>query len=169
MKGKTTLLIIVIFNFLFFSLIGKAQMTDQQFFTVEGDGLKSLKITVAALSKMKPEQITTQGKDGKSHIYKGVRLVDVLSVAGVPTGKALRGEYLKKYVLVKGADGYEVIFALAETDPELSGDTILIAYMIDGSVLQNEEGPFRIVAPDDKRATRWVRGLQSIRIFAAGQ
>jgi hypothetical protein len=169
MKEKLRIILILFLNFLFSSSMGYAQTAEQQYFTVEGGGLKSLKINSEVLIKMKPEQITTQNKDGKNRVYKGVRLIDILSDAGVPTGKDLRGEYLKKYVLMKGADGYEVVFALAEIDPALSGDTVLVAFTVDGNPLQNEEGPFRIVAANDKRATRWVRGLQSIRIFTAGQ
>jgi DMSO/TMAO reductase YedYZ molybdopterin-dependent catalytic subunit len=142
-----------------------AQTTNKPFFMVEGEVLKPLKLTQEELLKMKQTEVKAKDRDDKEHTFKGVRLVDILDSAGVTLGKDLRGENLTKYVLVKAVDGYEVIFSLPEVDPEFTGQTIILAYQVDGNPLPKGEGPFRIVAPNDKRPARWIRELSSIKIL----
>jgi hypothetical protein len=37
----------------------------------------------------------------------------------------------------------------------------------DGKPLSDKEGPFRIVAPDEKRPARWVRQVTALKIREA--
>jgi len=141
-----------------------AQTTNKPFFTVEGEVLKPLKLTVEDLLNLKQTEIKAKDREAKEHIYKGVRLIDILDSAGVTLGKELRGENLAKYILIKAVDGYEVIFSLPEVDPEFTGQTIILAYQVDGNPLPKGEGPFRIVAPNDKRPARWIRELTTIKV-----
>ena len=48
-------------------------------------------------------------------------------MAGVTTSKKLRGENLSKYLLVKCADGYEVLFSLAEPDSSFTNRVVILA------------------------------------------
>ena len=41
----------------------------------------------------------------------------VLVRAGAPVGKNLRGNALATYVVAKAHDGYQVVYSLAELDP----------------------------------------------------
>jgi hypothetical protein len=43
------------------------------------------------------------------------------------------------------------LYSLAEIDPEFTDQVILLATKKDGQPLANGEGPFRIIAPDDKK------------------
>ncbi|HZY81524.1 MAG TPA: molybdopterin-dependent oxidoreductase, partial [Cyclobacteriaceae bacterium] len=104
---------------------------------------------------------------GKEHVFKGTLLASVLSAAGVTLGKDLRGENLVKYVMIKAADGYQVVYSLTEIDPEFASNDILLATHVDGNPLPKEEGPFRIVAPHDKKPTRWIRQIVSIKVALA--
>jgi len=141
-----------------------AQAVNKPFFTVEGTVLRSLKLTQDELSKLKQTEVKAKDKDNKEHVYKGVRLVDVLDSAGVTLGKQLRGENLVKYILIRAADGYEVIFSLPEVDPEFTSQTILLAYEEDGKPLPKGEGPFRMIVPNDKRPARWIREVTTIKV-----
>jgi len=114
--------------------------------------------------KWKTAEVKGKDRDGKEHVFKGVRLVDVLDSAGVTLGAKLRGENLAKYVLVKAADGYEVIFSLPEIDPEFTSQMVLLAYEVDGHPLAKGEGPFRMVVPSDKKQARWIRELTTIKV-----
>jgi hypothetical protein len=42
-----------------------------------------------------------------------------------------------------------------------------LAYEADGKSLPDDEGPFRIVAPGDKKHARWIRQITSIKILFA--
>ncbi|AYB29670.1 molybdopterin-dependent oxidoreductase [Chryseolinea soli] len=144
------------------SIAGHAQPKPS--FRVEGEVLKPRTLTQDDLLKWKTAEVKGKDRDGKEHVFKGVRLVDVLDSAGVTLGAKLRGENLAKYVLVKAADGYEVIFSLPEIDPEFTSQTVLLAYEVDGHPLAKGEGPFRMVVPSDKKQARWIRELTTIKV-----
>ena len=112
-------------------------------------------------------EVTAKDHDGKEHRYAGVALVDLLKQAGTPLGGELRGKNLRKFVLVKGADEYEVLFALPELDPDFATQTILLADAVDGAPLVPGAGPYRVVVPEEKRPTRWVRNVKSIEVRLA--
>jgi DMSO/TMAO reductase YedYZ molybdopterin-dependent catalytic subunit len=135
--------------------------------TIEGRVKKNLKLSIRDLEKFTATEIKSKDKEEKEHLYKGVALADVLASAGVTLGKDLRGENLAQYVVVKAADGYEVVFSLSEVDPELTDNTILLAYQMDGRPLAAQEGPFRLVVPKDKKHARWIRQLTVVKVMSA--
>lgn len=137
------------------------------YFTIEGQVKKSLKLSIRDLEKFTTTEIKSKDKEEKEHLYKGVALGDVLASAGVTLGKDLRGENLAQYVVVTAADGYEVVFSLPEVDPELTDNTILLAYQMDGRPLAEQEGPFRLVVPKDKKHARWIRQLTAVKVMSA--
>ena len=55
-------------------------------------------------------------------------------------------------LLIEAADGYKVLFALAELDPDFAPREIILADTRDGKPLDAKEGPFRVVVPGDKKA-----------------
>src|SRR5262245_41740624 len=59
----------------------------------------------------------TMNIHGRSHVFEGVPLTDLLAMVGAPTGHALRGRELTNVVIVTARDQYEIVLALAETDP----------------------------------------------------
>ena len=135
------------------------------YFTVGGEVVRPLKLSIKELSALKSSDVKAKDRDGKEHTFKGVMLWTILDSAGVTLGKDLRGENLAKYVLVKASDGYKVVFSLPEIDPEFSEKIILLAYEVDGEPLATTEGPFRVVVPQDKKHARWIRQLNSIQII----
>ena len=135
--------------------------------TVEGEVLKSLKLSVSDIANLMQTEVSAKDHGGQSRTFKGVALVDVLSAAGVTLGSQLRGKNLLKYVVVTAADSYEVVFSLPEIDPEFTSQTILLAYQVDGEDLAKGDGPFRMVVPSDRKHARWVRDVISIRVVVA--
>ena len=83
---------------------------------------------------------------------------------GITLGETLRGERLTEVLLIEAADGYKVVFALAEFDPAFAAREIILADKRDGKPLAGKEGPFRIVAPGDKRQARWIRQVTGMKI-----
>ena len=135
--------------------------------SVAGEGLRSLQLTRNDLMKMTQSEVLAKDHGGVARKFSGVALVDVLSASGIVRGSQLRGKHLLKYVLVKAADNYEVVFSLAEIDPEFASQTILLAYVVDGQELPEGDGPYRLVVPNDKKHARWVRDVTSIKISIA--
>ena len=105
--------------------------------------------------------------DKKTEAYEGVLLEDLLRKAGVPQAENLRGAAMATYVLAEAADGYRVVFSLAELDSGILDSEVIVADTMDGAPLGAKQGPFRIVAPHEKRPARWVRMLKSITVERA--
>ena len=76
----------------------------------------------------------------------------------------MRGTAMATYVQADAADGYRVIFSLAELDTDFQDSDVIVADTMNGAPLDEKTGPFRLVAPHDKRPARWVRMLQSLTV-----
>jgi hypothetical protein len=88
---------------------------------------------------------------GTLEAFEGVALHAVLERAGVQFGESLRGPSMASCLLVEATDGYRVVIALPEIDPAFSNKQIVLAFLKDGKPLDDKEGPYRIVIPDEKR------------------
>jgi DMSO/TMAO reductase YedYZ molybdopterin-dependent catalytic subunit len=112
--------------------------------------------------------VTVQGSDhGVNGTWSGVPLSAILSAAGVPLGEALRGKEMALYVRISAADGYRVVYALAELDPQFRAEPVILADRHDGEALGAKEGPLRIIAPTDRRPARWIRQVTRIDVLRA--
>lgn len=145
-----------LFVVLLTSLLGSQLAMAQAGATVKvsGEVNQPLQLTMAQLTNMKPATAVLKDRDGKEHSYRGVAVLDILQAAGVTTGQQLHGEHLAKYLLVKCADGYEVLFSLAELDPAFTDKQAILAYQLEGNALAAGKGPFRLVVPGEKRPAR---------------
>ena len=130
---------------------------------VGGDVTTPLSLSAADLKSM-PRTTATLESHGTTSTYEGVLLGDVLKRAGAPLGHDLMGKAVASYVLITAADGYQALFALPELDPDFSDSQIVLADTVDGHPLTDTLGPFRVVAPHDKRAARSIRMVQRIDI-----
>jgi DMSO/TMAO reductase YedYZ molybdopterin-dependent catalytic subunit len=127
-----------------------------------------LVLTVADLKKMPRKTLTVMNPhDKKKEAYEGVLLEDLLAKAGVPQGEQLRGPSMATYVIAEATDGYRVVFSLAELDSGILESEVIVADTMDGAPLSAQQGPFRLVAPHEKRPARWVRMLKSITVMRA--
>ena len=136
----------------------------QTVLSISGEVTKPLTLQAADLKAMPHTDVTGKDRDGKEHTYSGIPLVALLKQAGATVGGELRGENLSKYVIVKAIDGYEVLFALPELDPEFATRTIILADSVDGAPLPSGVGPYRVVVPDEKKPARWIREVKSIEV-----
>jgi hypothetical protein len=119
--------------------------------------------TAEDLAKLPPHSVTVQ-EHGKAVKYDGVLLHDVLARAGAPFGEQLRGKALSNYVLATGRDGYAVVYTLTEMDTAFSNGDLLLADKANGAPLPDTQGPFRIVATQDKKPARSLRMLERIDV-----
>ncbi|HYU79534.1 MAG TPA: molybdopterin-dependent oxidoreductase [Vicinamibacterales bacterium] len=123
-----------------------------------------LALSEAEFASMRHQAISVETHDEKG-VFGGVALIDLLIRAGVPSGADLEGKDLTKYVIVTGADGYRVTFALAELDGGLSDRVVLVADSKDGKPLPANATPYQVVVPGEKRSVRWVRQVIAIDVF----
>jgi DMSO/TMAO reductase YedYZ molybdopterin-dependent catalytic subunit len=127
-----------------------------------------LVLTVADLKKMPRKTLSvTNPHDKKTETYEGVLVEELLHRAGVPHGEQLRGAPLASYVIAAAEDGYRVVFSLAELASGIVESEAIVADTMDGAPLAAQQGPFRLVAPHEKRPARWVRMFKSITVVRA--
>ncbi len=125
----------------------------------------SMTLTMAQITAAPHVTVNVKDHDTPAQ-FEGVPMSAVLGLAGVQLGSRLRGTRLTEALLVEAADGYKVVFALAEVDPDFATREVLLALKRDGKPLDAKEGPWRIVAPGDKRPARWVRQVTALRVLA---
>ena len=126
-----------------------------------------LTLTVADLKAMPRTTIrAVNAHEKKTETYEGVLLEELLRKAGAPHGEQLRGTLMTTYIIAEAEDGYRVVFALAELDPGFLDSQVLVADTMDGAPIGPKLGPFRLVAPHEKRPARWVRMLKSITVVS---
>jgi hypothetical protein len=119
------------------------------------------------LQEMPRKHVAVTDDNGRTATYDGVAVVDILLRAGALLGKRLRGTQMKCYVIAYAEDGYRVIYALPEFDPDFTDRVIILADRRDGHPIGPREGPFRLVAPDEKRHARWVREVTALDVEEA--
>ncbi|GAB3641844.1 molybdopterin-dependent oxidoreductase [Spirosoma arcticum] len=159
--NRTYMALMITFSVLTFTSFGQTVLT------ISGEVTKPLTLQAADLKAMPHTDVTATDRDGKEHRYSGVSLFDLLRQAGATLGGELRGKNLTKYIVVRAIDGYEVLFALPEIDPDFATRTILLADSVDGTTLPTGVGPYRIVVPGEKKPARWVREVKAIEIRSA--
>jgi hypothetical protein len=93
--------------------------------------------------------------------YTGVPLTLLLTRLGVPDKP--HGKDLRFYLVASGADGYRVVYSVAEVTPDIHTATVLVADSIDGKPL-GDAGPLQLVASGETRPARWVRSLVGVAV-----
>jgi hypothetical protein len=111
-----------------------------------------------------PRRDTTVNVHNVAGRYSGVLLSDLLALIHAPAGDSLRGKALATYLRVDGADGYRVVFALADFDPGYTDRIAILADRKNGTQLPAAEGPYHLIVPGEKRPARWVRQVVRIEI-----
>ena len=134
-------------------------------FKISGAVGTPLDLTAADLKAMPRKTLHVDNAHSKkSEVYEGVLVEDLLKKAGVPQGEALRGQAMATYVLVEAADNYRVLFALEEFNSSFMDSEIIVADTMDGAAIPGALGPFRLVAPHEKRPARWVEMVKSLTV-----
>jgi len=119
--------------------------------------------TLAAL----PRETFTATVHERTLQCEGVSLTALLRSSKAMPAEPLRGARLASYVLVTARDGDRAVYSLAELDPTLGNRKVLLVDRCDGEPLDEQDGPLRLIAPEEAQPARWVRQVQSIAVVAA--
>jgi DMSO/TMAO reductase YedYZ molybdopterin-dependent catalytic subunit len=164
---RSAVLALAVFSLLVWGQPARAQQAPKSQLKIGGAVSTPLTLTSADLKSLPRQTIkVVNSHNQKTETYEGVPLEALLQKAGVPHGEALRGRLMTSYVLAEADDGYRVVFSLAELDSGIVDSEILVADALDGAPLGENEGPFKLVAPHEKRPARWVRMLKSLTVVS---
>ena len=136
-----------------------------QVLAVTGPTGEARTLSMAALAAL-PHQSVTLNVHGQTAAYQGVAISTLTALVGAPQGEALKGPAFADVVIVKAADGYRIVLSLAETDPAIRSEAMIVADRKDGQPLDAHEGPLRLVVEGDKRPARSARSIQSVEVRA---
>jgi hypothetical protein len=148
---------------LFFTLILQAALARSQQLIIHDETGKLTSLVRADIEALPRVKITTS-VSGTAATFEGVTVKAVLARAGVGFGETMRGKRLASCLLVEASDGYRAVIALPELDPAFTDKQVLLAFLKDGKPLDEKEGPYRIVIPEEKRMARWVRQVNMLKI-----
>lgn len=121
----------------------------------------------AAVLAALPRHAARGNAHGQALDCEGVALVELLRAAGAMPVEPLRGAQLTRYVQVDGRDGDRALFSLAELDPTLGGNAVVLVDRCNGAALGDDVGPLRLLAPAESRPARWVRQVEAITVIVA--
>jgi hypothetical protein len=153
------------FSALLLTLTLPSALARSQQLTIQDETGKQASLARAEVEALPHIKVTTS-TSGDPATFEGVALKAVLEKAGIKFGETLKGKRLASCMLVEAADGYRVVIAVPELDPAFTDKQILLAFLKDGKPLNDKEGPYRIVIPDEKRMARWVRQVTGLKIVA---
>lgn len=142
-----------------------AQNTSSAVLRVAGNVATPLSLSESDLKALPRKTLKVLNHhENKEETYEGVAVQELLRRAGVPQNEKLRGSAMATYVLAEAADGYSVLYSLAELDSDFQDSEVIVADTMNGSPLGEKQGPFKMVAPHDKRPARWIRMLKSLTV-----
>ena len=137
-------------------LLVQATLSHSQQLMIESDTGRQTVLALADINALPHIKVSTTAS-GTPVTFEGVAVRAVLEKAGIGFGESLRGKRLALCLLIEASDGYRVVIALPEIDPAFNDKQVILAFLKDGKPLDSNEGPYRIVIPDEKRMARWVR------------
>jgi hypothetical protein len=138
--------------------------TGQPVVRVIADGNAPLTLDRASLAAMPRVSVTASAHHEAPSQWQGVALQSILQKVHAPSGEQLRGHAMTSVVRIAASDHYQVVFSLAELDPMLGNEQVILADTQDGRPIA-KDGPYRIVVPGDKRPARWIRNVTTIEVI----
>lgn len=123
-------------------------------------------LDAATLAPLPRESITATAHERTLHC-EGIPLLALLRATNAMPAEPLRGAQLTRYVQADARDGYRAIYSLAELDPTLGNRKVFLVDRCEGKPLADDDGPLRLIAPEEARPARWVRQLKTITVIVA--
>ena len=157
-KASTFLLLISVFSTL---ALAQDDSTPVQLVGLDG---KKLSLTAEVVSQFARVEFEATERDGTKARYVGIELSKLIEKTGVPQRENLRGTWLGCFVVIEAKDGYRAVFSLAELDSSFADRRVYLVDSRNGMPLDDKHGPLQLIAPDEKRVSRWVRMVTSIRV-----
>jgi len=158
------------------SVAAAAGSVDQKSLRVGGAVGPSTWSTARLKSQFATEmQPVNYASKGKQHTCDCIPLISLLKAAGAPMDLKMdpaadpktKNRPLRLAVVVRGRDGYTALFSLAELMPAMGNRAAWLGLDADGSDLPAEEGPVKLIVPQDTKLGRWVHAVADITILDA--
>ena len=142
-------------------------------FSLSGDVRRPGTFTPTDLQKLPTMTQNVTFRSGQNTVtgsFTGVSvwtfLNDPNGGGGIITNSQVQHASLRKFLVATGSDGYQVVVALSEIDPQLGNQPDLLAFAFDGGSL-GQNGLIRLVVPGDTFGGRYVSNLVTLEVLDA--
>ena len=133
---------------------------DQKPIVIKKEALESLPATI--LTDL-PMVCASGAQKAPPATYKGVKLSRLLKFLNLEAHP--HREQNRMAVMVRGSDGYSVLFGYRDLTNTKEGESVIVVYEKDGNALDEREGPIALISGSDLiTGPRHVR--QAVRIDA---
>jgi DMSO/TMAO reductase YedYZ molybdopterin-dependent catalytic subunit len=132
---------------------------------IGGAVAKPLHLSLADLKAMAPVTVEASfhtGHGDEHGRYTGALLWTVLQPAGLADSAGNRPD-LRHALAITGRDGYAVVLAFGEIDPDFADKRVIVAYEKDGKPTDAKDG-LRLIVPGDAHGGRDVRDVVKIEV-----
>jgi hypothetical protein len=141
-----------------------ANTSPQASLSIKGIDDLGLTLSAADISALPLVEVITTWK-GETTRWEGPLFSSILARLRVPAGEALKGNAVNQVVLVRAADGFTTVVALADTDNTYRDTPIILARLANGKPLAAKDAPYRLVIGGDKRPSRSVRNVIGLSVM----
>ena len=122
-------------------------------------------VTLELLKGLTHHTTTITSHDGAEATYEGAWLKDVLKVSCPSIAAIEKRTMVNTYVRIGATDGYTALVALTEADSSFRERPVILAWMKNGRPLDDHDGPFQLIVPDDRRHARDVRKVAVLEVI----
>lgn len=149
-------------------LLAPATARAQSLVLVDEQGIEKT-LTAAQLKAMPQVEIRVREKDSSFTTFRGPTLRGLMTLAGAPTGRALRGPSMLLAIVADAPDGYSAGYMLADVDEQFGARAAIVAIAQDGKALPTADGPLRVIVQGEEHRARWVRNVAKLRLVRIGK
>jgi hypothetical protein len=116
----------------------------------------------ADIDKLRHVHFRAKDPGGKTAVYSGVLLKDLLENLGFSFARERTDSILGSYIVVQTVSDRRALFSLTELDAAVTGKHVVFADAKNGKPMTSPEGPFRIVIPEEKEPVRWLQQVWAV-------
>jgi hypothetical protein len=160
------LFIIAVFSAASLVLAAPVLAQDAPALTIDGAVAHPLTLTAGDLAALPQSDVHVAyltGHGSEDATYSGVSLWSLIEKAGLGDAFKDRKTHTSHYLTLSAKDGYVVVLALGEIDPDLEGKPGIIALKRDGKPIDAKD-TFRLALPGDKHGARNMHQLSHITL-----
>lgn len=121
-------------------------------------------VTLGEMRAFALHSATVASHDGVEAIYEGAWLKDVLQVNCPSIAAIGKRAMVRSAVRIEARDGYSALVALTEADSSFRARPVILAWKKNGLPLDDHDGPFQLIVPDDMRHARDVRQVSGLEV-----
>ena len=156
-----------------------SRRTQTQTLVVGNDAGKTITLSLAEFAQLPRTTLQVKAPHSEEMVqYEGVLLYELLQKAGVrfvdrstpkTMERKLPGTLRTSYVLIEAADGYRIVYSVAEIHPDLGGRRVLLADRQNGQPLDAKAAPFQVINAASELHGRWIRQVTRILVQPAAR